>query len=239
MKAPKDTHVLIVDDENMLLEIISKRFRIFGYQVKTTHTVQNAWKLLEKNKFDIVVTDMHPPNCDGIELLKKLKARDVDAPKVFIISGYSKFSIEEIYSLGADGLFPKPFDTKVIIETVRKATTSQAQKWMMPVHQDVKQKVVFELDSFENSRKFALGRGGFFVDFGNESLPDTDDFLDFDLCFAEGDIQSLKGKGHCRWIKSKENPKAVGIEFAQLDPSCRLEVIDKITKSNPIPFIPD
>ena len=76
---------LIVDDEPDLVEILRDRFEIFGFETQGASTVAEAKKVLEKEKIDLIMTDIRMPGETGLDLLTWVKARNSEKPPVFLI----------------------------------------------------------------------------------------------------------------------------------------------------------
>lgn len=111
---------LVVDDEPMLCEILKDIFESYGAKVFEAYNGVDAYKLLEQNQVDVVVSDIRMPGGDGISLLEKIKERNSATPRVFMITGFTDFSRKEILEKGATELFYKPFDLKTIVESIRQ-----------------------------------------------------------------------------------------------------------------------
>jgi CheY-like chemotaxis protein len=68
-----------------------------GYQVITASSAKEALELLERQSFDLVLTDQMMPGMSGIELTKLIKARSPDLP-VIIVSGVNELPAEIAYA---------------------------------------------------------------------------------------------------------------------------------------------
>ena len=74
--------ILIVDDELLILRIISDILTKEGYDVKTAINFFNASQLLEEEKFDVVITDIRMPEKSGIDLLTHVREINSDIPVI-------------------------------------------------------------------------------------------------------------------------------------------------------------
>lgn len=119
----ESTNILIVDDEQDVIELITlhlnlskKRFNIFK-----TVAVAEALKLLERHKIDLLISDVRMPgNMDGLALAKKAKEMK-PLIRVLTITGRQDYTDEMIFGAGANAILRKPFTSRSLIESVEKA----------------------------------------------------------------------------------------------------------------------
>lgn len=118
--------ILIVDDEPDMLRLLSMILKEkTPYDVFTTNNPIEAVNLVEKEKFDLVITDLKMPGLDGLQLLEQVKRKDEDIP-VIIITAYGTIeaAMEAIEKGGFD-FITKPFKKEHILFTIEKAL-----KWL-------------------------------------------------------------------------------------------------------------
>lgn len=120
MKRREDVKVLVVDDEPVLREMIASEFQMRGFETVEAGSGRDGLELVRRQHIDVVVSDIRMPNGDGVSLLKGIKALDDNQTAVFLMSGYSDYSLEQIKALGAEELFPKPCRLDHIIDTVER-----------------------------------------------------------------------------------------------------------------------
>ncbi len=124
--------ILAVDDELDMLALL--KMIIEGYsehQVMTTNNPLEAAELVEKEKFDLLLTDLKMPGLDGMELLTLAKKRDEDA-LVMVITAYGSLeSAEEAMGKGAFDFITKPFRKEQILLAIDKA-----MRWREMVRQN-------------------------------------------------------------------------------------------------------
>jgi two-component system, NtrC family, response regulator HydG len=114
-------NLLIVDDELIVRDSLSKWFREEGYSVEMAESARAALSLLAEHPVDLALVDIKMPGTDGLELQSRIK---VVAPEttVIMMTGYA--SVESaVASLknGAYDYVTKPFDPEDIAHTVRNA----------------------------------------------------------------------------------------------------------------------
>jgi DNA-binding NtrC family response regulator len=114
--------ILAVDDELDMLALL--KMIVEGYsehQVTTTNNPLEAAELLEKDSFDLILTDLKMPGMDGMELLARAKSRDEDA-LVLVITAYGSLeSAEEAMNKGAFDFITKPFRKEQILLAIERA----------------------------------------------------------------------------------------------------------------------
>lgn len=113
--------VLICDDEEGLRESF-KLILSDKYQLSFATNGLEALDMLEKNDVpDLVILDIKMPKLSGLEILKKIKAKQPKLP-VIIVTGYQSVEMaQEALRSGAADYIPKPFESKQILAAVAKA----------------------------------------------------------------------------------------------------------------------
>src|SRR6204780_1459948 len=66
-------HILVVDDERSICELLERTFRKEGHRVEVAHSVEAAKRKLESQIFDIIISDVRMPGATGVDLLKFTK----------------------------------------------------------------------------------------------------------------------------------------------------------------------
>lgn len=118
--------ILIVDDEPDLLDAISINLELMGAVVTTANNGLQGLEQLKKGEFDIILSDIRMPECDGVEFLKSAKEEFKQIPPFFFLTGFSDYSTETIQRLGANELVSKPFQVGELVELILKHTSKSA-----------------------------------------------------------------------------------------------------------------
>ena len=112
--------LLIVDDERTLLELCSESLRLYGYKVYTANDSTTAMSILEKEKIDLVISDVIMPNTDGYELANFIQKNHPQV-KVQLISGYDETSnIEKADFELKRKILHKPISSNELLTTIRR-----------------------------------------------------------------------------------------------------------------------
>ena len=113
--------LLIVDDENIVRDSLSKWFREEGYEVGTAESASDALTRLAERRWDLALVDIKMPGTDGIELQRRLREVDPDLT-VVIMTGYASVETAvQALKNGAYDYVTKPFDPDDIAHLVANA----------------------------------------------------------------------------------------------------------------------
>jgi signal transduction histidine kinase len=118
MSNEEKIRVLVVDDEESLLAVLSQVLSKSGYEVTAAASGEEAWEIFKTDPFPLVITDIVMKEMTGIELLKKIKEMCPDT-QVIIITSYASLdtAVNALRSGAYDYLF-KPFEDLDMISTV-------------------------------------------------------------------------------------------------------------------------
>ncbi len=118
-------HLLIVDDESSISEILGCYLQNKGYTVTTASSAEEAFGIVNKMSIDLVVSDIKMPGLSGVEFLKKVKENHPSIP-VLLTTGFPTLDTAiEALKLGAYDYLTKPFNLEEIFEKVRRALQSR------------------------------------------------------------------------------------------------------------------
>jgi len=113
--------ILIVDDEEALLESLARAARARGYEAQTARGGGEAWDLLRREEFDVVVTDLRMPGVDGPELMGRILSQGLSA-RVVVITGFATLEAAvDCLRKGAVDFLVKPFEVETFLRSVEKA----------------------------------------------------------------------------------------------------------------------
>jgi len=118
--ADREKHIMIVDDEEPVANVLSEIIRHYDYKVTVETNSKKALIKFSNNPdiYDLIITDKDMPHLTGVELASSINSINKNVP-VILITGYNKDSISE----NADGIkmiLSKPFETTELIESIRK-----------------------------------------------------------------------------------------------------------------------
>jgi diguanylate cyclase (GGDEF)-like protein len=123
-KQPADCHILVIDDEEILCEMLKETLEI-NYRVTTAHSGKKACKLIDDNNFDLVVTDLKLPDISGIDVLRYAKKKD-EFTEVIVVTGYASLDTATLaLNLGVYSYLVKPINVPDFTIQVQKAIASR------------------------------------------------------------------------------------------------------------------
>lgn len=117
--------VLIVEDERSVRELLKEFFSLNGYELISAKDVYDAIEIVKNNSCSMVITDMHMPLMNGIELVKKIREIDSSLP---IIGMSIENNKDQFLSAGANYFLLKPFSLNRLKFVLYTLFTSSDQR---------------------------------------------------------------------------------------------------------------
>jgi two-component system OmpR family response regulator len=108
-------HILVVDDEVAIRELISEVLSIAGYEVTTSGDGLDALNLIRKTKFKAILLDVNLPKLDGFAILEKVRESAPTQPIIMLSARTDKEDVTHGLRLGADDYVRKPFSVEELI----------------------------------------------------------------------------------------------------------------------------
>lgn len=108
------THILIADDEKDIREICKTYFEFEGYQVTLAENGKEALEFLDE-AIDLLVLDIMMPEGDGYDVVKEMKAQQLDIPYIYLTAKTSESDTIFGLMLGADDYVKKPFSPRELV----------------------------------------------------------------------------------------------------------------------------
>jgi CheY-like chemotaxis protein len=117
--------ILIIDDHADSAEMLSVILTRKGHAVRTAASCAQAMTLCAAESFDLLISDLGLPVCDGWETLQRL--RQTCTVPAIALSGHARAaSIEQSRAAGFDAHLTKPVDFAVLTETIDRLTGGRA-----------------------------------------------------------------------------------------------------------------
>jgi signal transduction histidine kinase len=125
--------VLIVDDFPDTLALYEAMLTESGHRVRTASSGMEALRLVEQHEPELVLLDVSMPGVDGVEVLRRLRARRGGGPSVLMLTAARRepHAIEAGLKEGADAYLTKPIDSRELLARVRAALETFRLKRML------------------------------------------------------------------------------------------------------------
>lgn len=116
---PSDCHIVVVDDEVDLAEILTESLELEDFKVSRFHSAEEALKRLKGEHFDVVISDSHMPGMNGLTLLENLKKQSDHDFLFYLCTGDMEVTENEIIEKGGAGLFCKPYNLFDLVQILK------------------------------------------------------------------------------------------------------------------------
>lgn len=111
--------ILLVEDERMLAEILSDTLGDREFEVTLAYDGAQALELTRDAVYDVIVTDVMMPVMDGFTLTKKLRAKGVTTPVLFLTARCATEDVVKGFELGGNDYLKKPFAIDELIVRIK------------------------------------------------------------------------------------------------------------------------
>ena len=114
-------HILTIDDEVVLLEMLYAAFTAMGYRVTSANSAHEALRVVKEDPPHLIISDLQMEDADGLELVEKIKAILPDVP-IILLTGviFDTEVIDESISKKVSCYMPKTTPLKQITQTVHR-----------------------------------------------------------------------------------------------------------------------
>ncbi|GAB3947627.1 hypothetical protein GCM10029976_077240 [Kribbella albertanoniae] len=114
-----ETRVLVVDDEENILAMLTTTLRFAGFAVASAATGGEALERAREFRPEVIVLDVMLPDLDGFEVCRRLRRDGVDAPVLFLTARDAREDKVPGLTLGGDDYVTKPFDLDELVARIR------------------------------------------------------------------------------------------------------------------------
>ncbi len=114
-------HILVVDDELSMRELLEVLLGKEGYKVTCSKNGRDAISMIKKTVFDLLLCDIRLGDITGIDVLKALREENQDTVVIMISAYASTEAAVEAMNEGAYDFVPKPFDNEELKQTIKNA----------------------------------------------------------------------------------------------------------------------
>jgi nitrogen-specific signal transduction histidine kinase/CheY-like chemotaxis protein len=129
-RAPESARILVIDDEQLVRDVVTKALPPHGYTVLAAEDGQQGIHIFKREAaaLSLVLLDQSMPGMSGTQVLEKLKEIAPDVP-VVIASGYSETEMaRQFHGLPAVGFLEKPFTSAALVQKIGKFIAEHRRK---------------------------------------------------------------------------------------------------------------
>jgi DNA-binding response OmpR family regulator len=110
--------ILVVDDEPEVCQLMEHFLTERGYEVRIAENGRLALAALDTFMADVVLLDMHMPEMDGLETLKRLAVRSPSLPVIMVTVNDDVETTTHLLQMGAADYVPKPFNLDYLEQAI-------------------------------------------------------------------------------------------------------------------------
>ena len=126
-------HILVVDDDEAILSLISRVLCDEGFQVTKVNDSAEALSLLASMRdntaeVDLLITDFDMPKLTGLALIDELKNKGIKLPSLLISGNHKETLVSDVQSRDCIGFLEKPFDLTVLIGLIRQFFETEEER---------------------------------------------------------------------------------------------------------------
>lgn len=117
--------IAYVEDDRDARQIFAERLRSENHECAVFDTAEDLLETVTAGAFDVLIVDIRLPSLTGIELLRRLRERGVEAPCILITAFSTLEYARDALNSGANYLLEKPFRYETLAKTIQKVTTGK------------------------------------------------------------------------------------------------------------------
>ena len=113
-------HVLSVDDNRIMQDIHGDIFKHFSKKVSVAMSGQEAIDMIKRDRFDLILLDLHMPKMNGIDTAKAIRASGVNTPIIAVTGNDATEDRAACQAVGINGFVPKPIDDDLLLDEIKR-----------------------------------------------------------------------------------------------------------------------
>jgi CheY-like chemotaxis protein len=118
--------ILAIDDQPVILELISAMCQTLGYEVKSVSNGPEGIALAEKERFDVILTDLAMPDMSGLEVARRVKVIQPDTPIILVTGWEVTIDRARLEEAGISEVLYKPFRIEQLTSLVKSTAVSRS-----------------------------------------------------------------------------------------------------------------
>lgn len=121
------TMVLIAEDDDSIREMMDVVLTQAGFEVCATSNGETALDLIRRNRFALVLLDIHMPRMSGLQVLEAMGKMGRVPPVLMVSANRAAETVGEAVGLGCAGYLAKPFTPAALVERVHRAISPRSR----------------------------------------------------------------------------------------------------------------
>jgi len=117
------TSILVVDDDELFARALARDLKAQSYDIKIANAVDEAWRLLEQQSFDVVLTDLNMSPHSGLELVRAVRKAYPSTGPVLMSGCATVRDYQQAVAAGSVAVLVKPFSPTELSESIQQALT--------------------------------------------------------------------------------------------------------------------
>jgi two-component system, NtrC family, sensor kinase len=113
-------NILVVDDEPDICDCLTMLLEMRGHSATKAYSGLEGLTAVGNESYDLIISDIRMPDCDGIEFIEHLKCILDPLPPFIFMSGFSELSSEDVINSGATALVKKPISFNDLIKIIEE-----------------------------------------------------------------------------------------------------------------------
>ncbi len=132
LTAPRAPHVLLVDDDPVVLDALGTTLKGVGYVIEQAESGADALAALSAQAPDLLILDIGLPDVDGWEVLRRVRgAEKTQNLRVLVLTGLASVHGDQALAVGADEFLAKPISARILMDTVARMLGRAAGEGVM------------------------------------------------------------------------------------------------------------
>ena len=120
--------ILVVDDESLLVKMVSLYLTLIGYAVTTAISGEEALSYLRLLRFDLILCDIHMDDMDGFTVLAACKALHPQTKMILCSGDIADETVRRAFTCGADSFLAKPFHIDELRRRINRCLSCEPQE---------------------------------------------------------------------------------------------------------------
>jgi len=123
---PESIRVLLIDDEKLFVESLTKVLKRRGMVVRAAHDGLTGLELLSNEEPDVIVLDLRMPGLDGLATLEKIRESDLLTPVILLTGHIDIDRVTQVLNKGAAEVLLKPCPIETLVSAIENACEMKA-----------------------------------------------------------------------------------------------------------------